>query len=332
MKAIVINKFGIAEDVFETVELPVPVPGDNEIVVKVKATSVNPFDTVLRMGYIPQMIRSFPAILHGDIAGEVESVGDNVASFKKGDQIYAWSGGFSGKGGALAEYVKIDYRIAALKSPGINFGHAAASALVGLTAYDALIVRADIKPGQKVLIYGAAGGVGHMALQIAKIAGADVYAVIGNAAQAETAISLGANHVINYNDEKVEDYKNKYTKGFGFDVVFDTVGNDNLPTSFQAVRPLGTLVTTVAMVNIDLSPLHMKGINFHVVFLALALALNDINMLESWGRNLAQITEWVNDGKINVLTDSKKFTLENVAEAHRLLESKKNSGKVVITV
>lgn len=331
MKAIVINKFGEAAEVFENENRAVPVPNEEEILVKVVSTSVNPIDIYLRKGNIPALIPSFPAVLHGDVSGIVEAAGANVKNFRQGDAVFGWSGGLAGSDGALAEYMLVNHRLLAKKPVNLDFGNAAAISLIGLTAYEAIFLRANVQPGQTVLVYGGVGGVGQMGVQFAKLAGAVVYATVSNDEQAVQAKNLGADYVINYKNETVEDFVQKYTNGAGFDVVFDTVGNENLVNSFKAVKTMGTVVTTIAMIQTDLSPVHLKALHFHVVFLVITIASRHNELMEKFGEQLIRIAEWVEKGLVKVLTDDHQFSFEEVAKAHEYAEAGKNKGKIVIT-
>ncbi|MDR1503885.1 MAG: alcohol dehydrogenase catalytic domain-containing protein [Prevotella sp.] len=187
MKVIVINKFGYPNDTFQTIDYPVPAIGNDDILIKVKATSINPIDYKIRGGHLPHLVPSFPAILHGDVAGIVEKTGANVKEFQVGDYVYGCIGGVIGIDGALAEYAKADYRLLSRIPENLSFEEAAAIPLVGITAYEAIFHRANIQPGQKVLVYGSVGGVGHLALQFAKVLGAEVYATVSNEQQAVIA-------------------------------------------------------------------------------------------------------------------------------------------------
>ena len=331
MNAIVINKFGEASEVFENINAPVPVPGDEEVLIKVMATSVNPIDIHLRKGNMPALIPAFPAILHGDVAGIVEAIGANVTGFKKGESVYGWTGGFSGSGGALAEFMVADHRLLAKVPANIGYREAAAVPLVALTAYEAIFERARVRPAQKVLIYGGIGGVGHMGVQFAKIAGAEVYAVVTDDSHMPAVQNLGADYAINYHQMSTADLVQRYTGGAGFDVVFDTVGDQNLTNSFQAVKAHGTIVTTIALVQADLTPLHLKAVNFHVVFLAIPFAYHLAELKKKFGENLGIISEWLQQGKIKVLTDTSRFSFEDVPAAHEYAEAGKNTGKLIIS-
>ena len=171
MKAIVIERFG-QPTVFQTVDLPVPEVFPHHVLIRVAATSINAVDVKIREGVVPDIAPNFPAILHGDVAGIIEVIGDNVEGFKVGDEVYACAGGVKGMGGALAEYMVADTRLVAHKPKSLNMLEAAALPLVSITAWEGLIDRAQVQPGQKVLVYGSTGGVGHIGIQLAKWAGA----------------------------------------------------------------------------------------------------------------------------------------------------------------
>lgn len=331
MISIVINKFGDSADTFELVQSEIPVPNDNDVLIRVIATSVNPIDIHLRKGSMPALVPSFPAVLHGDVAGIVEAAGKNVLAFKKGDAVYGWTGGLSGSGGALAEYMLADHLLIAKAPANLTLREAAGVPLVALTAYEAIFERAHVKAGQKVLVYGGAGGVGHMGVQFAKIAGAEVYAVVSKDSDIDTVLALGADHVINRNKQSTEELVHSFTDGAGFDVVFDTVGNENLVNSFQAVKAYGSVVTTIALLETDLTPIHLKAANFSVVFLAIPIAYQLPALRKKFGENLAVIAEWFESGKLKVLIDPKEFGFDDVSAAHEAAETGIKNGKLIIS-
>ncbi len=330
MYTVTINKFGNASEVFERVEQAIPEPATGQVLIKVMATSYNPVDGHLREGRIRAVTGPFPFTLHGDVAGIVEATGADVKDFKKGDRVYGWTGGFGQQDGALAEFMRADQRLLAKMPVNLSFAEAAALPLAALTAYEALFERANIIAGQKVLIYGGVGGVGHLAVQFAKLAGGEVYAVVSKDTDIELARSFGADHVINYNKQSVADYVQQYTGGAGFDIVFDTVGGPNLPNSFAAVKLFGSIVTTIAMSPEDLSPLHFKGVSFHVVLLMMAIVHDIDARQQGYGKNLARIAEWMEQGKVKALVDGQRFSFDEVPAAHLFAESGQSRGKVVI--
>jgi NADPH:quinone reductase len=327
MKAFVIDHFG-APDSFHFADLPKPDLLPNHVLIKVAATSVNPVDTKIRRGWIPNISSGFPAVLHGDVAGIIEAVGDNVNAFKVGDEIYGCAGGVKGTGGALAEYMLADSNLIAHKPKSLTMTEAAALPLVSITAWEGLIDRAQVQSGQKVLVYGGTGGVGHLGVQLAKSAGAEVYATVSSPAKAAIALSLGADVAINYHDTAVEEFVAQYTDGQGFDLVFDTVGNDNLQNAFQAVKLNGTVISTVSTSQQDLSLMHAKGLTLHLVYMLLPM-LSGINRANH-GKILAQLAQLVDQGQVRPLLDDQTFTFSEVTAAHAYLESGQAIGKVVL--
>ncbi|WP_409290272.1 zinc-dependent alcohol dehydrogenase family protein [Peribacillus sp. SCS-37] len=328
MKAQIIESFG-GPSVFELKEVSKPEVLPGHVLIEVRATSVNPVDTKVRSGAVPAVSPDFPAVLHGDVSGVVAAVGDGVTGFNPGDEVFGCAGGFRGTGGALAEFMLADARLLAHKPKNLTMEEAAALPLVAITAWEALFDRAQLKEGQKVLIHGAAGGVGHIAIQLAKWAGAKVYTTASTQEKLDIAKRLGADKGINYREEPVQDYVQKYTAGKGFDTVFDTVGGDNLNRSFEAAAMHGTVVAIAARSTHDLSPLHAKGLSLHVVFMLLRI-VNE-NERKQHGEILQQIARIVDEGKLRPLIETRRFTFDEAAKAHEFLESGEAVGKIVLT-
>ncbi|WP_338469315.1 zinc-dependent alcohol dehydrogenase family protein [Niallia sp. XMNu-256] len=327
MKAQVVRQFGDAT-VFQLEDIPVPTILPGHVLIEVKATSVNPIDTKVRSGAVPAVSPDFPAILHGDVAGIVKEVGAGVTDFKTGDEVYGLAGGFKGMSGALAQYMLVDTRLISHKPKNLTFAEAAAIPLVTLTAWQALFQRANIREHDEILIHGAAGGVGHVAVQLAKWKGAKVYTTASNAEKIQIAKDFGADVVINYKEISVEKYVDTYTNGKGFSVIFDTVGGQNLDRSFEAAGKQGKVVTIAARSTHDLSPMHSKGLSFHVVFLLLDV-LNESHRSEL-GKILKTITDIIENEELKPLIDSNTFTFDEVIDAHQHLESGEAVGKVVL--
>ncbi|TMP88689.1 quinone oxidoreductase [Pseudoalteromonas ruthenica] len=328
MKAMIVNEFG-SPDVFELTELTKPEVKKGHVLVKIAATSVNTVDTMIRqMGADLPLSPSAPALLGMDFAGVVEAVGEGVQSFKVGDEVYGCAGGLADLPGTLAEYIVADADLVAIKPKTASMEEAAAIPLVGITAYEGLI-RANVKQGQKVLVHGGSGGVGHIALQLARHFGAEVYSTGGGERQLDLIEQLGATP-INYKTESVASYTQQYTKDKGFDVVFDSVGGENLLNSFEAAALNAHVVSTVSMLNLDLNMVHFKGLSLHVVFML-------IPMLHNTGRSehgviLARLAELVDSKKLKPVLDESRYTLEQIGQAHQRLESGKATGKVVVTL
>ena len=329
MKAMVLNKFGDS-DVFEAAEIEKPDVKAGHVLVKVAATSVNTVDTMIRsMGEdLKPISPDLPAVLGMDFAGTIDAVGEGVTGFAEGDEVYGCAGGLADLQGALAEYMVADAKLIAHKPQTISMKEAAAIPLVGITAYEGL-VRAGVTKGQKVLVHGGSGGVGHIALQLAKYMGADVYSTGGGDAQSDFIEKLGATP-INYKTESVADYVAKYTDGKGFDVVYDSVGGANLANSFEATALNGHVATTVSMVEMDLSTAHFKGLSLHVVFMLIPM-LHD-HKREEHGKILEKLAEVVDAGLLEPIVDQAEFGLDDIGKAHDHLNSGQAIGKVVVTV
>ena len=327
MKAFTIERFG-EPNVFQTANLPQPKLLPDRVLIKVVATSVNPVDIKIRQGAVVDIAPNFPAVLHGDVAGVIEAVGDGVDGFQVGDEVYGCAGGVTGTGGALAEYMLADVNLIAHKPKSLTMAEAAALPLVSITAWEGLIDRAKIQSDQKVLVYGGTGGVGHIGVQLAKWAGAQVYATVSSETKAAVARSLGADVTINYYDTAVEKFVAQHTDGNGFDVVFDTVGNDNLQNAFKAAKFNGTVVSTVSLSKQDLTLLHAKGLTLHLVYMLIPM-LSGIDRAYH-GKILSKLATLVDQNKIRPLIDSKIFPFSEVAAAHAYLESGQAIGKVVL--
>jgi NADPH2:quinone reductase len=342
MKAQVIERLGDT-NVFKEIDLPKPeiIPG--HILIRVLASSVNPLDYVIRdpkyMTYITDekyaqtfsrsIVPDLPAVLHGDVAGVVEEVGEGVSNFQPGDEVYACAGGLRGFGGALADFMLADADLVALKPRSLTMAEAAALPLVSITAWLALIDRAQIKPGQNVLVHAATGGVGHIGLQLAKWAGVKVFTTASSDKKLAIAYELGADVAINYRTQSVAEYVKQYTGGKGFDVVFDTVGFDNLDRSFEAAAVNGTVATIMAWNAHDLSPVHLKGLTIHAVWWEIYM-LYGIERAHH-GEILAKISQLVDQGEIRPLIDQRSFSFADVASAHQYAESGQAIGKVTLT-
>ncbi len=329
MKAQLINKFGDPA-VFELSEVAKPDLKLGHVLIKVHATSVNQIDCKIRSGAVAAIAPDFPAILHGDVAGVIEAVSPEVTIFKVGDEVYGCVGGLKGSGGALAEFVLADAKLIAKKPTSLSMLEAAALPLVSITVWEALFEKAKLTNKNNILIHGGVGGVGHIAVQLAKWCGAKVYATVLKQEDISIAKSFGADEVINAKEEDVEKYVARLTDGKGFDIVFDTVGGQNLDKSLAAAAIKGSVVTTAARSTHDLTPMHSKALSLSAVFMLLPILKNQDR--EAHGKILSDIAKIVDEGKLKPMIDSHKFTLETISEAHALLESGKAQGKVVLSM
>ncbi|MFQ3671243.1 MAG: zinc-dependent alcohol dehydrogenase family protein [Verrucomicrobiia bacterium] len=316
MRAILLDRFGAPENL-RIGSLPDPVPGCGQLLLRVHASSVNPIDTKIRSGALPTLAPDLPAVLHGDVLGTVEALGCGVTGWSVGDLAWACAGGFKGLPGALAEFMAIDASLAAPAPRTIPLTHAAALPLVSITAWLAVIERAQIRPGQQVLIHGATGGVGHIALQLAKIAGAHTSATVSTEAKAQLARDLGADEV----------FLGRHAPDNTFDTVIDTIGGPNLENTFRQIKPGGTAVTIAARTTADLSPLHAKSATFHAVFMALPLLTG--HGRDHLGSILRHITRLVDSSRLRPLLDQ-TFPFSHAASAHARLESGQATGKIVL--
>ncbi len=328
MKAMTIRDFG-GPEAFELSELPKPEVKPGHVLVQVAATSVNTIDMMIRqMGKDLPFAPALPAVLGMDFAGTVVAIGDGVTEYAVGDEVYGCAGGLGELQGTLAEYMLADARLIARKPKNLSMREAAALPLVGITAFEAL-TRAGTAKGQRVLVHGGAGGVGHIAVQLARHFGADVYATGGADEQLSMIEKLGAAG-INYKTESVTDYVAKHTDGAGFDVIFDTVGGANLINSFDAAALNGQIATTVSLLELDLSMAHFKGLSLHVVFMLIPM-IHD-HARAAHGRILRDIAAIVEAGNLRPVLDKQSFTLTEAGKAHERLASGQVMGTVVIEI
>lgn len=328
MKAMILKQFG-PDAAFELAELPQPEASAGQVLVRIAATSVNPADLKIRTsnGSSP-LAPTLPALLGMDFAGTVVAVGEGVDQFAIGDEVYGCAGGLADLPGTLAEYIAADARLIALKPRSLSMREAAALPLVGITAMEGLR-RAKVQPGQRVLVHGGAGGVGHVAVQLAKSMGACVFATASKP-QAMAIIERYGATPINHRTESVSDYVQRCTAGLGFDVVFDSVGGANMAQSFAAAALNAQVVSTVSVVDLNLSLMHFKGLSLHVVFMLIPM-LHDVRR-ETHGEILRTLAQMVDAGALKPLIDPHRFPLEAVNAAHAHLASGSAMGKIVIEV
>ena len=328
MKAMIIKNFGDSH-VFEPAQIEKPEVKPGHVLVKIAATSINTVDTMIRqMGKELPISPDLPAVLGMDFAGVVEEVGEGVSGYAPGDEVYGCAGGLGDLPGTLAEYLVADASLIAHKPKKLTMREAAALPLVGITAYEGL-TRAGVAGGQKVLVHGGSGGVGHVALQVARHFGARVYSTGGGDKQLDLIRELGATP-INYKTETVADYVAEHTDGAGFDVVFDSVGGPNMANSFEAAALNGQIAATVAMVELDLSPAHFKGLSLHVVFMLIPMIHNFKR--EEHAEILRKLADIVEAGDLRPVLDEQRFSLEEAGKAHDRLSSGQAMGKVVVDV
>jgi NADPH:quinone reductase-like Zn-dependent oxidoreductase len=310
MKAIILKDFGGVEQL-ELTELPAPVIGEGEVLVQVKAISINPVDAKTRegKGMAGRLKGENPMILGWDIAGIVTE--SNNPDYEVGDEVFGMVN-FPGHGRAYAEYVAAPADQLALKPDNINFESAAAATLSALTAWQAFSDHGRLRAGQRVLIHAAAGGVGHFAVQIARHSGAYVIGT-ASAENKDFVLGLGANECIDYKTQRFEDVVKD------IDFVLDPIGGENTERSLGVMRKGGTIVSLVGMSDAIKEKAKAKGI--------FGMAMG----VQSSGEDMQHIAQLLGDGVLRAEV-SKVFAFGQMAEAHLAVETGKTRGKVVVVV
>ena len=333
MKAVVLTGAG-GTDMLKLMEVPDPVIRDpQEVIVRLHAAGLNPVDYKLRKagGYYPDRL---PLILGCDGAGVVEDIGEGVTKFKVGDEVFFFNGGMGGDDqGNYAERTVIHQDYLAAKPKSLSMVEAASVPLVWLTAWEALFDRYALQPGNTILIHAGAGGVGYIAIQIAKHAGATVITTISNPEKAEFCRSIGADHCINY---KAEDFVEKVlslTGGIGVDVVFDVIGGQVFADSFSATKIYGHVVTldeiNFGKNEAKVAKLRNLCLAYELMLTPMHFKMHDARVRQtSMLENAAQL---INAGRIKVVVNN-VFSLAEIALAHQIVESGHSIGKTVIKI
>ncbi len=332
MKAILATAPGSAE-VLQLRDIPKPgLPTPHHLRVRLAAAGVNPVDTKLRAkpAYYPEKL---PAILGCDGAGIVEAVGSAVTRFKVGDAVSFCNGGLGDEPGNYAEYTTLHEDYCAKKPASLSLQDSAALPLVFITAWEALVERANLQAGQTVLIHAGAGGVGHIALQLAHHFGARVAVTVSDDKKAGIARSLGAEKIINYKTQDFVQETLKWTDGRGADVVFDTVGGETFLSSLNAARVGGKvaslLSTPLALADTQLARLRNLSLCYELMLTPQVMHLHDERVRQR--KILEQGAALVDAGKLAVHV-SHRLPLEQTAEAHRMIEAGGMIGKIVLTM
>jgi NADPH:quinone reductase len=324
MKAFFVEE---SDGMFVSLELEIPVPKANQVVVKISHAGVNPLDTKIRSGKAAHAKQPLPAVLGMDMAGVVEYVGSDVRRFRPGDEVFGMVGGVGGLQGTLAEYVAVDSSLLAAKSEKLSMREAAALPLATITAWEGLVDRADVKRDDMVLIHAGAGGIGYAAVQLALSRGAKVFATVSNAKRSLVE-NLGA--VAIERGTPVQEYVDAHTNGTGFDIVYDTVGGPILDESFAAVkRYTGHVLSCLGWGTHALAPLSFRGATYSGVFTLLPL-LTGIGH-EHHGDILKQISDLASNGQMKPLLAEQHFGSDQIAEAFELV-AKGSRGKVVVEI
>lgn len=332
MKAILMTAAGNA-GVLQLREVPKPdLPSPHHLRVKLSAAGVNPIDTKLRANpvYYPDKL---PAILGCDGAGIVEETGSAVTRFKTGDAIYFCNGGLGDEPGCYAEYTTLHEEYCAAKPANLSLEDSAALPLVLITAWESLVERAHLQAGQTILIHAAAGGVGHVALQLAHHLGANIAATVGNEENVGLVHGLGAEKIIEYREQDFVQEVLQWTGGKGADVVFDTVGGETFLRSLNAVRIGGKLVsllsTPLSLADTQLARMRNLSLCYELMLTPQVMNLHDERIRQR--KILEQGARLIEASRLGVLV-SHKLPLENAAEAHRMIEAGGMTGKIVLTI
>jgi NADPH:quinone reductase len=331
MKAIIMTAPG-KPDVLELREVPEPkIQNPQEILVKIHAAGVNPIDTKLRQRgtFYPERM---PAILGCDGAGEVVEIGSEVYKFQTGDRVYFCQGGLGASAGNYAEYIVLDERFVARMPASLSFAEAAAAPLVLITAWEALYDRARVDAGHQVLIHAGAGGVGHVAIQLAKLKDASVATTVSSREKADFVEELGSDLAIFYKESDFVQTALDWTGGQGVDVAFDTVGGKLLESSFLAVKLYGDVVTILepdAKTNWKVA--RNKNLRVSFELMLTPMLQNIVSEQQAQARILTQCAKLIDAEKLKIHV-GKTFTLEQASEAHKLLEIGSMAGKIVLLI
>ncbi|MGN8646148.1 NADP-dependent oxidoreductase [Gracilibacillus sp. HCP3S3_G5_1] len=310
-RAVIINQYG-SKDVLEEGTVMLPELGEHQVLVREKATSINPIDWKLREGYLKQMFDwEFPIILGWDVAGVIEAVGSAVTEWQEGDEVFARPE--TTRFGTYAEYTIVDDHLLAKKPANISFEEAAAVPLAGMTAYQGLFDHGHLKEGEKVLVHAGAGGVGTYAIQLAKEAGAYVYTTASEKNH-ELLRSLGADEVIDY---RTTDFRDVVQD---MDLVLDTMGGEVQLNSFDVLKE-----NTGRLISVLEEPDQEKAKAKNVVAKSI--------WLEPEGKQLSKIADLLQADKVKSIVGSTfPLTQQGVYDAHALSETHHAVGKIVIKI
>ncbi len=315
MRAMVLPKFG-GPDLFELRDVKKPKPGVGEVLVRVVASGTNPVDAKLRAnGSWAQLTP--PVILGYDVAGIVEETGPGVTEFKEGDEVYYTPELFGNPRGSYAEYNVARASIMAKKPAGLPFVKAAAIPLAGGTAWEAIVRRLRVGPGETVLIHGGAGGVGSFAIQFAKAAGARVLAT-ASLKNLKVLRDLGAEVALDYRTQDIQDVIATETEGKGVDAAFDIEGNDLVARCLPVIRPFGR-VACILPPEGNLALLYQKNITLHGIFLTRERV------------RLEEMRPLFERKQVKPLIDE-VLSLEEVSSAHERLDTRHGHGKIVLKI
>jgi NADPH:quinone reductase len=330
MQSILMTKAG-TPDVLEYQEIEAPeIKANSELLIHICAAGVNPIDTKLRQGVYP--MDNLPAVLGCDGSGIVEAVGSEVSKFQVGDEVYFFHGGIASIQGNYAEFRTIEEQFVALKPESLSFTEAAAAPLALITAWESLHDRAQIKAGQNVFINAGAGGVGHLAIQLAKIAGTNVCTTASSEEKTDFVRSLGADMVVNYKEQDFVKAIMDWTDGKGVDVVMDNVGGEWIEKSFSAVAHYGHFVTLLQPDRAtDWAVARQRNIAIHLEIMLSPLLFDLKSAQNHQTFILEECARYFDEGKLKIYI-SKSMPLAEAATAHTDIETGTTTGKIVLTM
>lgn len=332
MKAVLLTAAG-GPEVLRLADFPLPALTPTDIQIRLKAAGINPVDYKLRQrgGFQPDKL---PTILGCDGAGVVEAIGESVDRFRVGDEVYFFNGGIGTPVlGNYATHALVHQDYVALKSPQLSMHEAAALPLVWITAWEALVDRVQLQAGQTILIHAGAGGVGHVAIQLAKHLGAQVITTVSNQEKIDFVKALGADHWINYTETDFVQATLDLTANQGVDVVFDTVGGNTCCQSFAATKLYGKIVTLLEEPcdanAVKLAKLRNLSISYELMLTPLLLNQHEMRIAQRC--MLEEATRLIAAQKLQIKV-AQTFPLSQAAEAHRLIETGHVLGKLVLTI
>ncbi len=331
MKAYVVEKYG--KDGLRAADVPLPTVGDNDVLVKVSAASINPLDKMVRNGEFKQLIKyKLPFVLGHDVAGVVTKVGAGVRNFSSGDEVYARPRDL--RIGTFAEYIAIDQDDVAPKPTSLTLHEAAAVPLVALAAWQTLVDLAEVKPGQRVLVHAGAGGLGSTVVQLAKHLGAYV-ATTAHTNDVNRVRELGADEVVDFTKADFADVLSDY------DVVLDSLGGANLEKSLTVLKPGGLAISVVGPPD----PSFAKQLGQPILRPVMAILSRKVRkqarklgvrysffFMQANGSQLRKLAELYDAGPLRPVLDERTFAFDQTVEALAYVEQGKARGKVVITM
>ncbi|MFI3180372.1 MAG: zinc-dependent alcohol dehydrogenase family protein [Methylococcales bacterium] len=330
MKAILMTAIGGSNVLIEQEISEPTLATSTEIKVHLHAAGVNPVDAKIRKSGLFYPNAKLPAVLGCDGAGEIVAIGTDVTDFKIGDKVWFCNGGLGREQGNYAEFTTIDQRWASLM-PNVNYQTAAAAPLALITAWGALFERGLLQSGETILIHAGAGGVGHVAIQLAKIAGAKVITTVSSNAKADFVKSLGTDEIIFYNQTDVAAEVNRLTENRGVDLVFDTVGADVFKASIACTAHFGRIVTLLDASNLDLNEARMRNLSIGFE-LMLTPMLRDLDLeRDKHVSLLKKCANFIDTEKLKIHV-SHILSLTEAKNAHDLIETGNTMGKLVLSI